>query len=66
MLFSVRLMNISGKIIQSYTDANVQRPSVAFSLDAFGQQIPVEVVNETVLVKQEVWSLPHKSAGSLI
>ena len=52
--YTPRLMNISGKIIQSYTDANTTRPSAEVNLNAFGGQVAVELVNETVLVKQEV------------
>jgi hypothetical protein len=49
-------MNISGKIIQSYSDSSVQRPHVNLNVNVFGEQVAVEVVNETVLVKQEVFS----------
>jgi hypothetical protein len=48
-------MNISGKIIQSYSDSSVKRPHVNLNLNVFGEQVAVEVVNETVLVKQEVF-----------
>ncbi len=48
-------MNISGKIIQSYSDSSVQRPHVNLNLNVFGEQVAVEVVNETVLVKREVF-----------